>query len=333
MTIFFKKKSAFFGILRLGIALWIIYYLINKYLFTKVISSISSSNIGYLTSACVLSIIFQILVSSRLKLLVEQQEIPISLYDVFKINLIAAFYGLFLPAKNITGGAIRFYELSKVNNKKAEALASIILDRIFATIALCAVGVLFWLMDWPHATGNFSYSLIFIFGILLIVIILLSDVRILNPLLKFFEILKLSSFNRSLSKFYESLSKYRTIPIKSLAFILILSVLIHFLDVLVYFLLTKSLGLNVSVVTVGWIRSATILATMVPVTISGLGVREGVLIFLLKPYGVTGEEAFALSILVFLVTILLVGIIGGLYEISKMMSAVVKCRDIRKREM
>ena len=140
----------------------------------------------------------------------------------------------------------------------------------------------------------------------------------------------MSSFNRSLSKFYESLSKYRTIPIKSLAFILILSILIHFLDVLVYFLLTKSLGLNVSVVTVGWIRSATILATMVPVTISGLGVREGVLIFLLKPYGVAGEEAFALSILVFLVTIFLIGIIGGLFEVGKMIFKVAKWKSIQK---
>jgi uncharacterized protein (TIRG00374 family) len=249
--------------------------------------------------------------------LAEQQGIPIAIYDVFKINLTAAFYSFFLPAKNITGGAIRFYGLSKVNNKKAEALASIIFDRVFATIALCLVGALFWSMDRSYTAGNLSYSFIIIFGILLIVTILLSNVRIPNFFLKFFESLHLSSFNTSLVKFYESLHKYRTVPIKSRAFILILSVFLHLLDVLVYFLLAKSLGLNISVVTIGWVRAATILATMVPVTISGLGIREGVLIFLLSPYGVAGEEAFALSILIFFATILMVGIIGGLYEISK----------------
>lgn len=250
-----------------------------------------------------------------------------SLYDVFKISLMASFYGLFLPGKNLTGGAIRFYELSKLNNKKAEALASIILDRIFATIALIAVGALFWLMDWQSATGNFGLSFIVVFGILLVLITLLSDVRILNPVMKFFEIVNLRSVKRGLSKFYESINEYRNVPLKSLGFIFMLSVLIHFLEVLVYYLLAESLSLNISAVTIGWVRCVAILATMVPITICGLGVREGVLIFLLRPYGVAGEEAFALSILAFLVTIFLVGIIGGLFEIGKMMLKVAKWKS------
>lgn len=327
MTNSSTKRSFIFNVLRSGFAICLIVYLLNKYLVSEVISSITSSILIFIIVACVFSIFFQILVSNRLKLLAEWQGIPVSIYQVFKINLIATFYGLFLPARNVAGGAIRFYGLSKVNNKKAEALASVIMDRVLATITLSFVGALFWSMERSPASGNFGYSLIFIFGISLLVLILLSNERILNPLSKILDLLKLSSLNRSLFKFYKSLNKYRTVPLKSLIFILSLSVFIHFLDVIIYFLLTKSLGLNISIVTIGWIRSATILATIVPVTISGFGVREGVLIFLLKPYGVAGEEAFALSILVFLVTIFFAGIIGGLFEIGKMMFKIAKWKS------
>lgn len=327
MKCFSKRKSAFFGMLRLCIAVWILYYLVSKYLYTEVISSVSSSNLSCLGFACVLSILFQILLSGRLKLLAEWQGILISVYDVFKISLMASFYALFLPSRNLTGGAIRFYALYKVNNKKAEALTSILVDRIFATIALCAVGALFWFLDWPRATGSFGFSFIVVFGIILILIVLLSNVRILHPVMKFCEISNLLSINRGLSNFYESIKKYQNVSLKSLAFIFILSILIHFLEVLIYYLLAESLGLSISVATIGWVRSAAILTTMVPITISGLGVREGVLIFLLRPYGVAGEEAFALSILVFLITIFLVGIIGGLCEMGKMMLKVAKLRS------
>ena len=42
------------------------------------------------------------------------------------------------------------------------------------------------------------------------------------------------------------------------------------------------------------------LVLMLPISWSGLGVREGSLILLLRPYGVAPEDAVALSLLVFL---------------------------------
>ncbi|GBD39749.1 hypothetical protein HRbin37_02035 [bacterium HR37] len=84
--------------------------------------------------------------------------------------------------------------------------------------------------------------------------------------------------------------------------------------VLIYYVLAASLKLELSFVTIGWIRSAVVLATMFPVSFSGLGIREGVLLVLLKPFEVSEKEALALSFLVFCTTLLLIGIIGGILE-------------------
>ena len=103
-----NQKSLFYCILRLAVGGGVLYYLLTRYLFVEVISVVSTSNLGYFGFACVLSILFQISVLSRLKWLAEWRKNNISLYDAFHINLTASFYGLFLPAKNRTDGAIRF---------------------------------------------------------------------------------------------------------------------------------------------------------------------------------------------------------------------------------
>jgi hypothetical protein len=56
---------------------------------------------------------------------------------------------------------------------------------------------------------------------------------------------------------------------------------------------------------------------MVPISVSGLGIREGASLLLLLPYGVPGEKALALSFLIFATTLLLIGALGGLLEARK----------------
>ena len=53
------------------------------------------------------------------------------------------------------------------------------------------------------------------------------------------------------------------------------------------------------------------LAMVLPISISGVGVREGGLALLLAPYGVPAEKAVAIGLLWFLLNILC-GLAGGL---------------------
>lgn len=52
---------------------------------------------------------------------------------------------------------------------------------------------------------------------------------------------------------------------------------------------------------------------MLPISFAGLGVREGTLVFLLQPYGVSATDAVALFFLFFARALLVAGI-GGLFE-------------------
>jgi hypothetical protein len=62
------------------------------------------------------------------------------------------------------------------------------------------------------------------------------------------------------------------------------------------------------------IRSVVVLLTVHPISIGGVGVREGALVFTLHAFGVPAHDALAVSILVFATTILAPGLAGGVVE-------------------
>jgi len=77
-----------------------------------------------------------------------------------------------------------------------------------------------------------------------------------------------------------------------------------------------SLGLGVSPISIGWVRAFTVFMTAVPVTPSGLGVREVSLVMLLLPMGVSAAQAIAFSLLQFS-GLLLTALIGALFDIRR----------------
>ena len=76
-----------------------------------------------------------------------------------------------------------------------------------------------------------------------------------------------------------------------------LSTATHLMGILAWWLLCQALQIDLSLVTVGWVRSAVILATMVPLSVMGLGLREGAVVFLLTRYGIGQDTALAYSVL------------------------------------
>ena len=90
----------------------------------------------------------------------------------------------------------------------------------------------------------------------------------------------------------------------------------HAAGVLSWLFLARALGLDASALTLGWMRSAVVVLTMVPVSLGGLGIREAALVFLLGPYGVAPERAIALSFLILLAAAVYAAVGGALQAIQ-----------------
>ena len=70
-----------------------------------------------------------------------------------------------------------------------------------------------------------------------------------------------------------------------------------------------------------------IIATMIPISVSGLGLREGASLLLLGGYGIAAEQIVAFSLLVFTVSVVFVGLLGGFLEVRRLWSGSSSCRE------
>ena len=86
------------------------------------------------------------------------------------------------------------------------------------------------------------------------------------------------------------------------------------------YMLAVAVGLEISYFQLVLVLALSSLASLLPISISGLGVREGGLIMLLEPFGVTGATVVALSFLM-LGRSLLLGAIGAALEIQSTLRA------------
>jgi hypothetical protein len=308
-----RKRILWTG-LRAFIAFGILYYLFRKVPISHVIGTLASANSNYLFSSLLVTILISLLVSYRLKFLAENQVIPVTTLQAFEINTAALFYRLFLPGGNIAAGVIRFYKLSSPNRKMTEALAALAFDRIIATIALCIVGISFWFIHFPSNSGYIALGMSFVLtGLILVNFVVFFD-RSSILLKKLSELLDLTLLSSAISRLVTIINCFRRLSSNSIAFILTLSLTSQVLGVVVYYLLALALNIEISFFAMGWIRCAVVLITMIPISISGLGVREGSLLLLLKPYGVDNDESLAFSFLIFIITVVMIGVIGGLLE-------------------
>jgi hypothetical protein len=84
-----------------------------------------------------------------------------------------------------------------------------------------------------------------------------------------------------------------------------------------FFLWARSLDTVVGFTELTWARSCYHLVVLLPITFAGLGAREGILLLLLQPYGVSGADAVALSFLQLGGT-LAMATLGGLFELRNL---------------
>lgn len=248
-------------------------------------------------------------------LLTRAQGMSQSVRQILTVNLATQFYGLFLPG-SLAGGAIRWYKLARPEGKRAESLAVILFNRQVEVTVVVGLGLAFWLAD-PLARDK-GWVLV-LFGALLFASVIgyfvffgasnisLRVALMFNPrgiLAKPWE--KLVKTLRSAGRF-GGLGAARVTAVIGL---ILASQLISILSLV---LLARALSLDISVASLGWIRSVSMLFMMLPVSWLGLGVREGSFLLLLAPYGVPAGSAVALSLLVF-VRGILGGATGGLVE-------------------
>jgi glycosyltransferase 2 family protein len=309
-------RKWFSWILKLSATFGILYYLFTKIPLSEVITSISSAKASYVLIGFLILVFIRYIAACRMKLLTDGQGMSLSVLQILGISFSTIFYGLFLPGGYLAGGLVRWHKLSKPNNKSPEAIAAIIFDNMIDITTLCTLGILFWILDKPSDRSYIGLSLGTALGGLILAYILIFNETI-SPLRGYLNLINLpfmpDILRSKINKLTISLGQYRNLSRGYFGVIFALSLTYNIFVILVYYLFVLSLNMNIPFMTIAWIRSFLFILAIFPISISGLGIREGALVFLLNPYGVPAADAVALSFLLRGVG-LCIGGIGGLYE-------------------
>ena len=211
---------------------------------------------------------------------------------------------------------VKWYRLSQPSGKRAEVFATIVFVRVLNSMFSLAFGTLAISMDRSLGLMRLSWLGVGLFVAVAGLMLFIATDR--------FAVLMSSLSDRTrgkgvdflhnvLEKAVRSLRHFRHLDGVQVAKLIAVPFVTQFLAAAMYLSAALALGLEIHFVTLLWIVSLVYFIHMVPLTISGLGIREGVLVFLLPYFGVDPTDALAFSLIVFGFT-LSIGLLGGILE-------------------
>jgi glycosyltransferase 2 family protein len=253
-------------------------------------------------------------------LLLRASGVPLSARDTFGFYSVGLFFNNFLPA-NVGGDAVKVYDVSRLGADPYQVIAVTLLDRLLGVFSLCtlaAVADLFLLGRSPHY--GFYLAL---FAACMIPAIGFYFFRPLgNALRRAVLRMRPLALDRRVTSILDYLAPFRgRRPL--VARLVVFSVAIQALRVLTHVLVGKALGIPVDRILLCQFFvfvPLLSLAMIPPITINGLGVREGLGILLFAEAGIGRADAFTLEFLTYVISVL-VSLVGLAFFLARRVDA------------
>jgi uncharacterized protein (TIRG00374 family) len=207
---------------------------------------------------------------------------------------------------------MRAYDTAIQSKQTAKSVTSVFTDRLIGVFALALLSILALGVAWLSGEDISFYAIpvVIVFGICAIGILLIFDNRLMALLDGLLRRARLAKLADKVSKAYGPLYFLKDKrDVLLIAFVI--SIVLQINVVLFYYFIGVSLHLQVSLLFFFIIVPIALVVLLVPFTINGIGLREGVFVFLLTELGVSSQDAIALSLLSFALT-LTQGITGGI---------------------
>jgi uncharacterized protein (TIRG00374 family) len=305
-----KVKGRVWFLIRLCVSLGLLIYLASLIDWGKAVRTIkATSPLAMLVPLVTLTGLA--VASLRWRLILADNGIDFPAWQAFRGYWLGLFYGNFLPG--VLGGEVVRIGIcvQKARCPVGTATAAVLLERVSGVIALLSilysvqlvspatVSSLFEIRDSQQVTLFASMGL-------LVMALVFATRKIWSRWLPTGEVKGVYRFISSAMTTLVSLKGYTLFKV--------LAVAIGFqtTDIIAHFLLAQAIHLHIPIAAFFAIIPIVYLALMVPVSLGGLGVREGVMVFLLSRLGVSTSDAVTLSFLVYLNRLLVGGIGGGM---------------------
>lgn len=296
-----RKKTILKITLKIVVSFGFLVYLLFKLHPETLITELKKVKIGYFVIATISYLFTMYFSTIRWAYFIKIKK---NFKELFELYMIGTFFNLFMPG-TIGGDAIKAYYLYKgsLDSKKGDSLVSVFMERYMGFCGLIFISLLGLVSGYNYVANSFIVPLLVS---IIIVFIVASIFVVYFP----YEMLysKLKGVRNAIGAY---LKNYRIIFNTFL-----LSLVVQGIGIWVVYLLGLSIEVNATFSTYLIFVPIISLVSMVPISFSGVGVREYSFLYIFSVVGVSKEKAVSLSLLWFLVMII-TGLFGMFFYINK----------------
>jgi len=302
------KKKIFDFVLRssVSVILIIILLYIMKDKYAAIVEALKTMNFSLFLLALAVFVVAIGTSGLRMRLIVQAQNIPITVMEALSLTFIGYFFNNFLPTA-IGGDFVKGYYISKKSDDKMNSYTAVFIDRaigLFTMIFMGAIALVFAkkeIIDPSIRNAIFAIS-----ACCLLLVVFLTN----KTFARKFSILLIfvRPIEERLVRLYNVIHNY-----KNHTKLMVQSVLISVTSQLCFFatigLLALSVGSKIDLINI-LLRMPIVSAMSLLPSINGLGVREGSTVLMFGPL-IGKSSAFAVSIL-WLLILIVISVAGGL---------------------
>lgn len=248
-------------------------------------------------SIAIRSIRFQYVVNFKHKL--------ITFKDSFILALVGETLNIILPASG--GDVAKAYYGFKKHNLKEEMISSVVLDKVIGLMSLLLLGVIASFLIKYYLLGVFFGSLFAVVGIFVFVPSLIPW-RLIGWFLSKLKI-KFINLNKLRTNFSQ--------PLLIKLITVLYSLVGWIVSYLMLYVITQMFSININILFLFTVAPLITLSRLLPISWAGLGVQEGVTIYLFNLIGVSMAASVAISLVFTLSSTIIPGLFGW-YHIIKL---------------
>jgi len=306
-----KQNRVLLLFIKLTISSLLLYLVLSKSGLEKVFATLKGMSIPAFIGAMLLYIFAQFISSVRWKLFLPR---TLGIRKLFSLYLIGSFFNTLLPSI-IGGDAVKGFYLYQTTRNSSLTLASIFMDRYIGLVVL----ILICTIALPFGFGYFQGSRIAWSVPLIAFSFIIASFLIFG--------LRLGQRIKLISNFYHYFHTYRNqkdIIAKSM----LLSAIVQFSGILSIYFLAHGFKQDIPFSALLVFVPLAVLFSTIPISISGLGIREGAYVVLLSLINIKPEVATAISLSWFLAIV--AGSLLGLIEYLRYNKEPPKDIDLQK---
>jgi uncharacterized protein (TIRG00374 family) len=250
--------------------------------------------IGLLVGAVVATLIGVVLSAWRWQSVLHVFGAGVPLRRLTRHYLASLFIGTVLPS-TIGGDVLRVSRASDDVGSEV-AFGSVVLERLTGFVALPLLVAVGFLLDPSLADRKHGWLALLVAGITLAVLVLIL-VAAGHPKVAG-RYANSSSWTRFIGAVHEGVDRLRREPRKAVP-VIFTAIVYQLFVITVFALVFRALDLDVPLIAVVALIPAVLMIQVLPISISGLGVREGAIAFFLASFGVSAQQALAAGLLWF----------------------------------